>query len=222
MIRASTLATLASACVGLIAASPARAQISEVDASRVVLVGGGPLTGHVETEAENNLGSITSGYDTDAAGLVGVQYETPLVPYLSLVARFQAVRFHYTSANRQHRTFFDFGVAPTATFAVDAGKLRIEPRLGVPVGFTLHLANQEEETGLDLIGVSRANAGWHVGMLTGAHLGASHGSGFAGRLGGFFELGFLHHSAYASGDNDTKYRLRVNQFVIQVGLSVTL
>lgn len=222
MTRGLTLAAFAAASLGVLGAAPALAQISEVDASRVVLVGGGPLTGHIETEAENNLGSITGDYDTDAAGLVGLQYETPLFPYLSLVARFQAVRFHYTSANDQHRTFFDFGIAPTGTFAIDAGKLRLEPRLGVPIGFTLHLANQEEENGLDALGVSRANAGWHIGMLTGMHLGASHGSGFAGRLGGFFELGFLHHSAYAHGNNDTKYTLRANQFVIQMGLSIAL
>jgi hypothetical protein len=198
-------------------ASMASAQFSEVDASRIVFVGGFVAGGELELHTEILGVEGSASTDAGTGGVFGLQFEAPIAPFFVLVGRFSGTRYRGDDRSDTHRTFLDFGVSPTASFAIRAGRLQIEPRLGIPLGFTLHVSNEDDTDGLELIGVSRTNPGWHLGVLGGAHFSASNGSGALGRLGGFLELGMMHH-----GNNDSKYRTNLNQFQMQFGLSFAL
>lgn len=219
MIRSLVLALALVSLTG----GGALAQAGEVTANRLIFVGGGGLSGQItlRSETETAFGTVETELedDLDAAGHLGLQYESPIAPFFVLGYRFMAVRYDVDDNLDRNRTFFDFGIAPTATMAFGAGNLSIEPRLGLPLGFSLHRWNDDDDPPGE---VSQLNAGFHIGFLAGVHLGASNPQG-AGRLGGLFELGFIHHSAFASEDDpDIRYRLSTNQFVLQAGLSLAL
>jgi len=196
----------------------ASAQDGEVRDNRLIIVGGGDFGGQwrIRTKTDTAFGTVESDTDDNLlpAGHVGLQYETPIASFFVLGYRFAAFRYNVDDDLSRNRTFFDFGIAPTAVMVFQAGNLAIEPRLGMPLGFSLHHWNRDDDPN-----VPRTNAGLHIGVLGGVHLGSARGGG----LGGIIEIGYMHHGAFAGDDDtDTRYRIGTNQMVLQAGLSLAL
>lgn len=221
MIRSSLLV----ACLALVSAPSFAAAQSPVLDDRLVVVGGAHLAGEARVRTRTDVpvvGEVETDTSTDllGGGHVGLQFESPIAEFFILAYRFAAVRYNVDDNVDRNRTWFDFGIAPTAALQFAVGSLAIEPRLGMPLGFSLHHWNKDDP---DSDEVARNNAGFHIGVLAGVHLGASRASGGLGRLGGLIELGMVHHSAFAGSDDpDSRYHLSMNQFVLQAGLSLSL
>lgn len=212
------------AFVATFTAGSASAQSGDVPGDRLLFIGGADVGGELRlrTSTDTPLGTVETDSSTDlnSGGHVGLQFESPIATYFLLGYRFMAVRYDVDDGLDRNRTWFDFGISPTAVLRFETGKLAFEPRLGMPLGFSLHHWNRDDDPPDD---VADTNAGFHIGVLGGVHLGAARVGNGASALGGLIEFGFVHHSAFARDDSpDTRYHLSMNQVVIQAGLSLTL
>lgn len=153
--------------------------------------------------------------DLEPAFTLGARYERPLADYLGLGLHLEWMR--YGSENDDHPDgFLDVGLDPYVGLSFGRS-LRIEPRLLVPIGYSMHILNEEDRVDEADGGFGAIANGFHVGVLGGVAI--RHRSG----IGGLLELGFMHHDAFDSNEDDNVHvRMRTNQFVLRAGFSIAL
>lgn len=211
------------ALCALLLPSMASADVYPVTEDRLVLNGGFGGGGNVAIEVSNTgVAPLTSTHGAIVGGIAGIQYEHVLAPYFVLGGRFGMNRYDWSDNSSNHRTWLDFDAVPMFTLAIDAGPLVVEPRLSMPVGLGMNVWNANDDL-LNFDGIKRTNFAWNIGGLGGALLRFREGSDFVRRLGVTVEAGYMHHAAYATGQgSDWRYKLTLDQAVVQVGLAISL
>lgn len=174
--------------------------------NRVGLVFGGEFGGESDVHADGDLGEGTVSLDLDPSIAAGLRLVHPMQTYVTLAAELRFIRWRNEDAEDRN-TLFDFSVMPAARYVFDLGSVELEPYLGLPLGLTVNLFNE------DLPDVGKGSVGFHIGLFAGITLQLPFG------LGIFLETGWLHHQAFDKGESDTRYRLVLNQAVFHAGLS---
>lgn len=164
------------------------------------------LGAEVTADTQSNL---------ETSYLLGGRYEGAISDYFGLGAHLEWTRFG--SQNDAHPdNFFDAGLDPYVGFSF-GNELRIEPRIVVPLGYTLYILNEADRVKESDGGFGAVGNGFHVGALGGVAL--RHRRGF----GGLLELGFMHHQTYdTNGTGNIDVRMKTNQFVVHFGVSIDL
>lgn len=153
--------------------------------------------------------------DLEPAFTLGARYESPLARYFGLGLHLEWMR--YGSENDDTAdNFLDLGLDPYVGMSF-GNSLRIEPRVMMPIGYSMHILNEDDRVDEADGGFGAIANGFHVGVLGGVAL--RHRSG----IGGLLELGYMHHQVFDSNENgNVDVRLRTNQFVLRAGLSIAL
>lgn len=200
----------------------ASAEVNPITENRVVINGGFGAGGSVEIEvSDTGVAPITSSENALASGILGLQYELAIANYFVLAGRFGFTRYDWSDNSSNHRNWLDFDVVPMLTFAIDAGPVIVEPRVSLPIGIGMHMWNADDDL-LNFDGINRTNFAWNVGGLGGALVRLDSGSDFVRRLGFILEMGYVHHQAMATGTSDWRYKLSHDQFVVQLGVALSL
>lgn len=182
---------------------------------RLVVHGTLLFAGESELEYDGGAFGTTIRADLDVGGGLGLRYETVLADYLLLGAEFGFYRVDTDGAS-DPRTYLDFGVVPTFAMAFDLGDFAIEPRVGLPLGFDLHIPDDDARDSLDGTGIPHAQPGFYVGLTGGAAF------YFTERFGALLELGLLRHAAYAKDSNDDRWKLHDLEGLARAGFVLRL
>ncbi len=203
--------------VCLLAVAPASAQRVPLDPhARIAIYAGTAFGGESNVDGELPGGfEGTATIDLDASFVAGVRYEKPLVGYFMLGANMSILRYQDEEMD-DRRTWLDLGVSPTLAIDIEVGNVALEPRLSLPLGFSLHVFRDSDDELLDFLGIGRANPGLYIGGIAGLGVYFSHGFGL------LLEAGYMHHHAFAKGDGDISWRLRQDQFQLSLGLVLPL
>ena len=212
MIRSTLLA--AALLAGL--AQPAAAQ--RIGAYFVTRAGA--VSQEVSANVLGYAGEGTSDLDYLPGVGLGVRADLPLHRFLLVGALFEAVAERPASGEQTYWQL-DFDVALKVRYGLNAGELRFEPYVGVPVGFTLgRFADPDNLIDPD----ARGNwPGWNVGALAGLNA-------IYGRVGGYLELGWHMHQVFQSyeatdftvGDLEISQTLTMQRFSFQLGVQLVL
>jgi hypothetical protein len=180
--------------VCLLAAAPASAQRVPLDPhARIAIYAGTAFGGESNVDGELPGGfEGTATIDLDASFVAGVRYEKPLVGYFMLGANMSILRYQDEEMD-DRRTWLDLGVSPTLAIDIEVGNVALEPRLSLPLGFSLHVFRDSDDELLDFLGIGRANPGLYIGGLAGLGVYFSHGFGL------LLEAGYMHHHAFREG-----------------------
>ncbi len=150
--------------------------------------------------------------------------EDALVPDHGFGLRFQYEVWRYLDVGAQTnvriwghyrgRYNVDLAFRIAAKFPLTAGGLELT--LAVPVGFTVAIPDQR-------LSRYREEEGLHLGAEVGGHVAVLAGLAYpiVGRFGGFFETGWVFHSADYK-DHDLTYHERMHRFDFRMGFSITL
>lgn len=178
-------------------------------ANRIGLVFGGEFGGesslHINPDADGLPETEVSG-DLDPSLVVGLRLIHPMQTYVTLGTELRLIRYRGEDGD-DRSSLIDFSFMPAVRYPFAIGDLELEPYLGLPLGLTVNVLNEDPPGD-----AGKGSVGFHIGVLAGLAMQLPFGLGF------FVEAGWLHHQAFDS-DDIARYRLTLNQAAFHVGVT---
>lgn len=143
----------------------------------------------------------------------GVRHTSPLGDYFAISGLFEAVTMQWDTDGADRKWVLDFSVMPQFRVLLEVGPVFLEPYVGVPIGFTLGIAENLDDSHSPH--GDEPWPGFNAGAMGGIRLITDT------RFGAFVEAGWRHHqvwSHYGLLNTDYEANITHNQFALNAGV----